>query len=786
MDYAFRTFCRTDPPAPGPGELHLRPQSSSPQAGRRLACLAVEGGPDAFVRGEGPVRCLVIQSDPTLDDMLAALFLERRLSGKELPTGAKAFATYAALAREGLKPGDLPLQDSLAGVYLAVRKEAGRDLTEPEARGRFLADWSDLARRAMEAAEAGWNPFTRSLTADDPTFARARAFLARDRDVYTDQDHSRGERWLMMLPGGSGKPVAGLLLGSPPKSFLWKFWAREDPEAPGGRGYLFLAVFEDERHWRFSTDPVHRVSIRSLAHKLQTAEAARDAVRAAADPWFDGAGFDHTIIAAPRRGTLLSDAEVLAIVRRWGGVRPAPAPGAVPARRRLPVTAASLALGCAGVAALTWSLVWHRPKRAGALPPLPAPAMLVRVNTGPQVRATIVEDGTTTRARARADDQNFQPGFNQAVFITSRRVSEPVKLRVTFRFPEKEVPLEQVRVEVNGKESPPLSFEPGSAKELRSREVGAFFNGGDDNVVIVKADNPLEERVRVIVELGWQADLQCKRDLYLLAVGVSQYKYPQLNLRCAAADARDLVEALSGQEGPLFQTVHAEALTDKQVVKDDLIDRLVGLSKKVPPESLVLVTVSGHGKKLATTGRYFFLPYDYDPAKPPNARGVSWQDFQDCLTGFHCPVILVLDTCHSGAAGGGVRGEGEAAIPPKELADAVQKAAELWKGNRSGIVVMAACLGEEVAHEDADWGHGALTLALLEGIQGKRLYNGTARTPLPQQSAGPVITLQDLQDYATKRVQELAGDDQAVVVRCTDGIHPTRIPITVNRGAKRP
>jgi hypothetical protein len=787
MDYAFRTFPRTDPPPAGPGELHLRPRSASPQAGRRLACLAVEEGVGAFVRGDGPVRCLVIQGDPTLDDMLAALFVERLLSGKDLPAGAKAFASYAALAREGLKPGDLPLEDSLAGVYLAVRHEAGGDLGEDGPRAQFLADWSELARRVMQAAEEGWNPFSRSLVADDPTFARARAFLARDRDVYTHQDVSRGERWLMRLPGGPNTPVGGLLLGSPPKSVLWKYWAREDPEAPGGRGYLFLAVFEEARHWRFSTDPVHKLAIKSLADKLQAAEAARDSTRAAADPWFDGAPFGHTIVGAPRGGTLLSDAEVLAVVKRWAGVRSAAAP------RMLPLTAASILLGCCGLAALAWAVVATRPGKSPDAAPSPsaraddrgapdsALGVLVTDSTGRQARATVIDNETTPDVTVTAH-VNLEPDANTVVFRASRRVSEPVKLRVRVHFPDKDLALDRLSVEVNGKEPATLALKSKPGKWRESDELRAFFNAGANNVITVHADSPLPEEVRAVVELGWQADLSFQRDLHLLALGVSDYQYKQLQLRCAAQDAAAFVKTFQGQEGLLFRHVHAEAMTDAQVRKGDVVKRLAGLAKEVTPDSVVLVTISGHGKKTWATNRYFFLPYDYNPADPPNDRGISWQDFQDCLTGLPCPVILVVDTCHSGAIGAdGVKGAGS--VSPEELQDAVAEAAKLLKGTGSGIIVMAACLGNEVAQEDPRWGHGALTLALLEGIEGKQLFPG--RTELPQKTAGPVITLQDLSDYAVKRVQELAGREQAVVLKpCTDGIHPARIPIAVNLGHK--
>ncbi|HZU37354.1 MAG TPA: caspase family protein, partial [Gemmataceae bacterium] len=321
MEYEFRPFAPAQPLVPAPGELHLRPHAPNHPQARSLALLAVEEGPEAFVHGEGPIQRIIIQPDPTLDDMLAATFLEYCLTTGTLPTGAGAFARYSHLARRGLKPGSLPLAESLAGVYLAIRYEGGHDLAEPAARARFLLGWSRMARRIVKAAETCQNPLTTALFTGSPEFAEAQAFLAHDGSVYEHQDVARGQSWLVRIPGGPRQAVPGLLLGSPPKSILWKYWSREDPHAPGSHGYVFLAMYQKARHWRFSTDPVHRLSIKSLAEELQKAEARKNPTAATSDPWFDGAPWDYTLVGAPRAGTALSDRDVLRIVKRWGHVR---------------------------------------------------------------------------------------------------------------------------------------------------------------------------------------------------------------------------------------------------------------------------------------------------------------------------------------------------------------------------------------------------------------------------------------------------------------------------------
>lgn len=350
IEIAFRELTKHAVEA---GDLLLRPRAASDQARRDLAVLVADAGPTALVSGEGPVRRLVAPASPTLDDLLAAAFVERLLEGRPLPEGARAFARYAALQREGLQPGEVPLVESLEGVFLALRNAGGENLTDPAVGGAFARSWRRMAEVILAAAEAGRDPFRTPLFGGE-AFARERAFLSQDREVYR-QDVLRGERWRVRLPGGPAQ-ASGLLLREP-KALLAKQWARRDEAAPVGHAYLFLAVRWGPGSWVFSTDPVQRLSLKPLADALQAAEARRRGAEAGGDPWFDGQPFAHTLVASPRSGTKLPESEVLRVVRGFARARKAPSPG----RRRLGLALA----GLGAVAALAAALLARRPDTGG-------------------------------------------------------------------------------------------------------------------------------------------------------------------------------------------------------------------------------------------------------------------------------------------------------------------------------------------------------------------------------------------------------------------------------------
>jgi hypothetical protein len=658
MKLVFRKFPAGEAPPPAAGEVHLRPHRPEHGDRRDLAALVHEGGPDVLPRGPGEVEVVVVDATgtaPTLDELLAATFAMRLLAGDPLPDGCKAFARYAALVREGLKPGDVPLEVSLEGVYLAIRSAAGADLTDPEAGSKFAADWSRMAARILEAAATGQDPFTTSLFSAGHEFARERAFLARDREAYL-HDVARGEQWLVDIP--AGPPRRAALFLREPRSVLFKFWSRREPVPAVGEPHLFLAVHWGNGNWVFSTDPVHRLPIKSLAEVLQAAEAGRDAARAARDPWFDGKPFGHTLVAAPHTGTQLAPEEVLPIVRRWARARRL-------GGRRLPWPAALSAAAClVAVAGLTWGL---RGWMSRPLQPI------------------------------ASEDEGLR-GFR------ADRPTDPA-----------------------------------------SRGVG---NGERPN-------------------------------LFLLDVGVSVYEDPRYKLDYASNDADDVAAAFKRQKGLAFAEVYLQELTDKNATRQAVVNALARLpAQHIAQHDLVVVTVSGHGAN-TDNGDYYFLPYDYHNEP---ASAVYWDDFKRPLTSLPCPVLVVMDTCHSGTITqtGLRRADSEG-----EVRQAVKRGVDRFSDGQRGVIVMAACLSRQAAHEKQDWKHGALTLALLECLTGRRLC-AKIKLALPQEQGTKDVSLKDLDNYVTYRVRELVGGEQAVVSNQTGNIALQDILISRVPGEQEP
>jgi hypothetical protein len=106
---------------------------------------------------------LIVKAKPTLDEMLAAAFVRELVAGRSLPSGAEAFARYVGAVREGLMSGDLPLFQSIEGMFMAIRTDGiDGELTGPAGQ-RFATAWQQMKTFLLGAAAEGRDPVSEPL-----------------------------------------------------------------------------------------------------------------------------------------------------------------------------------------------------------------------------------------------------------------------------------------------------------------------------------------------------------------------------------------------------------------------------------------------------------------------------------------------------------------------------------------------------------------------------------------------------------------------------------------------
>ena len=276
-----------------------------------------------------------------------------------------------------------------------------------------------------------------------------------------------------------------------------------------------------------------------------------------------------------------------------------------------------------------------------------------------------------------------------------------------------------------------------------------------DNRISLIASNRHAQSEPEIISVKWEkkavgtvAEMNniYKPDLYLLSIGVSKYQQSGSSLDYAHRDAEGIASVLNRQSGKLYGKIHKRVLTDHQATQDNILGALDWILKESTQKDLSVIFVAGHGLK-DDRGNYYFLPHDGDPSRL-RQTAVRWVEFQDVLSSLPSKVIFLVDTCHSGSVTGKRRGV-------QDITDALRELIN----SESGVVVMTASTGKESSQESSEWGHGAFTKALIEGLEGEADFD-----------RDNTIDIKEIDLYITKRVKALTSGSQ----------HPTtEIPKTM-------
>ncbi|HYN85162.1 MAG TPA: caspase family protein [Pyrinomonadaceae bacterium] len=340
--------------------------------------------------------------------------------------------------------------------------------------------------------------------------------------------------------------------------------------------------------------------------------------------------------------------------------------------------------------------------------------------------------------------------------------SSEVTLRFRVRAPSGE-PVTALRALVDGRPDPDaaehdLNLAAGAGGVERVLRVRVPEQGGILSVIAENrfgASSPATTRVsrasstqqivRDVVRTGGADTVRLplvRPNLYVLAIGVSDYDLAELKLHYAAKDARDFVAAMKLQEGGLYERVETLLLTDKEATRDRIMDGLEWITGKTTSKDVAMVFFAGHGVN-DNQMSFYFLPVGGDPDKLWRT-GVAYSDFERAVQALVGKTLFFVDACHSGGVFGPRRRD--------PFAHDITKLINDLASAETGAIVFASSTGRQPSVEDARWENGAFTEALLEGIGGGAAVRDS------------YITVSSLNKFIVERVNELTRGRQKPVL----------------------
>lgn len=356
-------------------------------------------------------------------------------------------------------------------------------------------------------------------------------------------------------------------------------------------------------------------------------------------------------------------------------------------------------------------------------------------------------DAEPTAAAAIA--QQLPPAISIVTPGLAAAASRPeFTLRAAVRLPP-DAPLTRMRVRIGG-----VIEEARVRTERQGDAILADITlrlPPEDTQVAVFAENRHGVSTPAVMQVLWTGPKPAapqQRSLFVLAVGVSDYVNPEYRLGLAAKDARDLVATLQRQRGGWYSRVDALLITDRQATRKGIEDGFAWLRQRMRTDDTAVIFLAGHGLN-DTGGDYYFLPADAELERVGHT-GVSFITMRNVLSQLPGKVLLMADTCHSGNILGRLR-RGQSHDPTAALNDLASA--------ENGIVVFASSTGQQVSLESQEWGNGAFTKAVLEGLDGQADYKRRGR-----------ITYKMLDLYISDRVSELTRGAQTPVSPAPVGV----------------
>ena len=236
-------------------------------------------------------------------------------------------------------------------------------------------------------------------------------------------------------------------------------------------------------------------------------------------------------------------------------------------------------------------------------------------------------------------------------------------------------------------------------------------------------------------------------DLYVLAIGVADYARAEYKLGLAAKDARDFGAAMQRQEGRLYRRVIVRTLTDKGATRAAVLRELDLLRSTVTAADVAMVFIAGHGIN-DPSGTYYFLPHDGQHERLATTA-VAQDAIVSGLSKIRGKTILFVDTCFAGNALGALTKVGRQ----------TEKLMNDLSASENGVVVFASSTGHEESEEKDEWGNGAFTKALLDGLGGKADFMRAGR-----------VTYAGLNLFVSEEVTRLTSGRQRPVFISPRGI----------------
>ncbi len=355
-------------------------------------------------------------------------------------------------------------------------------------------------------------------------------------------------------------------------------------------------------------------------------------------------------------------------------------------------------------------------------------------------------------------------------------LTEEKSIKVTIKAWDDLYHIKKINVYVNGT---PIYGENGFVVKDKVKSYRKTFDipllNGKNKIHISSVNSNNIESIFASFEIVKQKT-EDKPNLYIVSIGVSNYKDKRFNLTYPTKDAKDMVNNLTLSKN-LYNDIHIKYLLDENMTVTNF-DLLTEFFKECNYNDIAIIFMAGHGV-LDENFDYYFGAYDMDFNNPKNG-GLPYDYIHNLLNRIKAyRKLLIMDTCHSGELDkeeieqgpepdvdeGDIefRGAGMAVRETQGMGfeNSLELVSDIFSDTRkgSGAIVISSAGGAEYAMESDTWKNGLFTYAFLQGFQksNNQYYQLQFNADYNQNG---LVEVSEIRQYVYTLVKQLSGNKQ--------------------------
>jgi len=244
--------------------------------------------------------------------------------------------------------------------------------------------------------------------------------------------------------------------------------------------------------------------------------------------------------------------------------------------------------------------------------------------------------------------------------------------------------------------------------------------------------------------INYESNVEEKPKLYLITIGINEYKNTRYNLNYAVTDADAFEEKIMSGTNSLFDSIKRYTIRNDYAIKSNIMSVMNSISLVANEQDMLIFYYAGHGvmsEGMVGEPTFYIVPHNVTRLYGADERLIENAISADQLKEFSATLnaqkqVFILDACQSAGA---IQNMARGAVEERAIAQLARSTGTFW---------ITATGSDQFALEFEKLGHGVFTYALIEGLGGKADGGNSDKK----------ITVKELSAYIENRVPELSDE----------------------------